>query len=259
MRGKKIKNNIMESGTDEAVVLGGKLPKVGRSHRVTIKVEHLWKSFKVGEQKITVLKDIDLTFYSGEFVIIFGPSGCGKSTLLHTMLGLEEPDKGRVFLRDKSIYQMDEDSRSIWRREKMGMVFQQSNWIKSLNVLENVAYPLYLTNSSEKSINDHALEALVTVGMEKFGNQLPTELSGGQQQKVALARALITDPGIIVADEPTGNLDSKSGKELINFLLMLNREKRKAIIMVTHDEAFLPIANRRIMMKDGRVVGDEHE
>lgn len=233
--------------------------KQKRSHKVIFKVDNVNKSFKIGKRYIKVLKDIDLCFYSGEFVIVFGPSGCGKSTLLHTMLGLEEPDKGRVYLRDKSVYQLTDENRLNWRREKIGIVFQQSNWIKSLSVLENVSYPLYLSDLGDKEIASKAMEMLKLVGLEKTAGQQPTELSGGEQQRVALARALVTDPGIIIADEPTGNLDSKSSKDLIGLLAKLNRKDRKAVIMVTHEDDFLPVANRRVYIKDGRVVGDEHD
>jgi len=250
--------------TEEKVVVnvleGVKLPpKKGRSHKVIIKAENLWKSFLIGKNRHMVLKGIDLCLYTGEFAIIFGPSGCGKSTLLHTILGLEKPDKGRVFLRERSLYRLGEDEKLDWRREKIGIVFQQSNWIKSLNVLENVCYPLYLSSLGEKEIEERGKKMLELVGMAKAQKQNPSELSGGEQQKVALARALVTDPGIIVADEPTGNLDSKSSGELIGLLARLNREERRAVVMVTHDAGFLPVANRRVFMKDGEVIRDEHD
>jgi len=233
--------------------------KKGRSHSVIVKVENLWKSFRLGQKKITVLKDIDLNFYSGEFAIIYGPSGCGKSTLLHSILGLEQPDRGKVYLRGKSLYHLSDDACALYRREKIGMVYQQSNWIKSLNVWENIAYPLYLQAYSCKRAKKKAIELLGLVGVSHTADQVPTELSGGEQQKAALARALIVNPGIIIADEPTGNLDSQSGKDLMYLLTKLNRKRRKAIIMVTHDSVFLPLANRRVSMKDGQIVGDEHD
>lgn len=219
----------------------------------------IWKSFDIGGRSYPVLKGINLNFYSGEFAIIFGPSGCGKSTLLHVMLGLEEPDRGRVYLRGKSIYNMDDDNRTQWRRKKVGMVFQQSNWIRSLNVWENVAYPLFLTRMKKKMAEEKAKELLKTVGLEKAFYQHPTELSGGEQQKAALARALATNPGIIVCDEPTGNLDSKSSRELINLLKYLHQKKRKIIIMVTHERNFLSVGNRLLAMKDGKIISDRHD
>jgi len=244
--------------TDKNSIIKDLLPAKKRSHSVVIRVSKVNKSFKVGSRRVKILKGIDLSIYSGEMAIIFGPSGCGKSTLLHTMLGLEKPDKGRVFLRKKSLYRMGEDIRSRWRRLKVGMVFQQSNWIKSLSVKENVAYPLYLADSDTKAVNLKAIEMLKWVGMEWAAEKAPMELSGGEQQRVSLARALITDPGIIFCDEPTGNLDSINGMNLMKILINLNRgEGRKAIVMVTHERAFLPYANRRIFMQDGKIIKDE--
>jgi putative ABC transport system ATP-binding protein len=229
-----------------------------RSHKIIIKVKNLWKSFGPVGKRVPVLRGINLNLYSGEFAIVFGPSGCGKSTLLHAILGLEEPDRGKIYLREKSLYHMSEDSRALWRRKKVGMVFQQSNWIKSMKVWENVGYPLMLEGYPEGRVFEKAMEELKRVGLENMAFQKPTELSGGEQQKAALARALITDPGIIICDEPTGNLDSKSGFELIGILKKLNEVQRKAILMVTHERNFLPYATRRIFMKDGKIVKDEH-
>lgn len=236
----------------------GLLAKKARSHGVVVKVKNVHKSFKVGTRRVKVLKSIDLSIYSGEFAIIFGPSGCGKSTLLHTILGLERPDLGTVELRGRNMYRMKEDQRSYWRRLKLGMVFQQSNWIKSLSVEENVSYPLYLVEKDRRLIKEKAMETLAWVGMDWAALKKPTELSGGEQQRVALARALISDPGIIFCDEPTGNLDSKNGRNLMKILINLNRgDKRKVIVMVTHDDVFLPYANRRIYMQDGMIIKDE--
>lgn len=237
-----------------------KLPsKLPRSHSVVISLENLYKAFKTSFHKTYVLKDINLSFYAGEFVIVYGPSGCGKSTLLHTILGLEEPSKGKVFLRDVNLYRLNQDKRSNFRRQKIGIVFQQSNWIKSLSVLDNVAYPLWLDGYQEKEAREKALETLTSVGMEKFAKQKPSELSGGQQQKVALARALVTDPWVIICDEPTGNLDSLSSSEIMTLLAKLNRIKRRLVIMVTHDMSFLPLATRRVAIKDGSIVHDEKD
>lgn len=233
--------------------------KKKRSHKVIIKIANVFKGFVRGKKHSMVLKDIDLCIYSGEFAIIFGPSGCGKSTLLHIILGLEEPDRGQVWLREKNLYRMEEEERTFWVRDKMASVFQQANWIKSLPVWENVAYPLYLEGVGSFEAKEKTMESLKMVGMDKAWDQNPAELSGGEQQKVALARALITDPGIIVADEPTGNLDSKSSQELIGLLVKLNREERRVVVMVTHDDSFLKVANRRVSMKDGQIVGDEHD
>lgn len=234
-------------------------PKQNRSHHIVVKVENVYKSFDLGKQRIKVLKDIDLNLYSGEFVIIYGPSGCGKSTFLHTILGLEPPDRGKVLLRDEHLYHMDHDSRTNFRRKKIGMVFQQSNWVKSMSVLGNVTYPLWLDGWQEDEAKHKALEMLAEVEMADYADYHPNELSGGQQQRVSLARAMVTDPWIIMTDEPTGNLDSQSGTEVMKMLTELNRKDRRMIIMVTHDIGFLPLATRRIAMKDGQIIADEHD
>jgi ABC-type lipoprotein export system ATPase subunit len=240
--------------------LEARLPaKKKRSHHEVVKVSRVSKEFKVGTGKVAVLSHINLILYSGEFVIIYGPSGCGKSTFLHTILGLEAPTRGSVLLRGTDVYKMGSDERTSFRREKIGMVFQQANWIKSLNVWENIAYPLYLSGLDGKRAKTRSLEVLREVGMGDYADQSPNELSGGQQQRVALARALSTDPWILVADEPTGNLDSRSSEEIIELLAVLNREKRRMIVMVTHEMNFLPIATRRIGMRDGEIVSDEHD
>jgi putative ABC transport system ATP-binding protein len=234
-------------------------PKRGRSNHIVLKTEKLHKSFLVGNRHISVLKGISLNLYSGEFVILYGPSGCGKSTFLHTVLGLEQPTQGRVYLRDSDLYKMNNDERTNWRREKIGMVFQQSNWIKSLNVIENVAYPLYLSGLRELAAQKKAMAVLEEIELANYAYHSPLELSGGQQQRVALARALSTDPWMIIADEPTGNLDTQASSDIISLLAKLNREKRRMILMVTHDMSFLPIATRRVVMKDGEIIFDEHD
>jgi len=234
-------------------------PKPNRSHHVVVKLKKVAVSFGVGENIIKVLKDIHFNLYSGEFVIIAGPSGSGKSTLLHTLLGLEKPTAGKVILRGSDLYQMTENQRAQYRRKKIGMVFQHSNWIKACNVWENVAYPLWLFGVSQLEAKERAFKQLENVGLLPWANRLPMELSGGQQQRVSVARALVTDPGIIIADEPTGNLDTVSSSEIITLLAKLNRELNKMVIMVTHDMAFLPIANRRIILTDGKVIHDEHD
>jgi putative ABC transport system ATP-binding protein len=197
--------------------------------------------------------------YSGEFAIIYGPSGCGKSTLLHTILGLEQPTRGQVILREENLYTMPTDEQRKFRREKIGMVFQQSNWIKSLNVWENVAYPLWLSGMSKAESKERAMEVLGEVDMDRMATHQPMELSGGQQQRVSLARALSTKPWMIIADEPTGNLDTRSSEEIITLITRLNREDKRMVLMVTHELSFLELANRRIGLQDGKVVYDSHD
>ena len=236
------------------------LPRKQRpKDRVLLRLEHIKKTFLVGKRRVEVLKGIDLDIHEGEMAIIYGPSGCGKSTMLHTMLGLEEPDAGKVYLDDKCLYYLNDDERSIWRRDRVGIIFQQSNWIKSLNVWENVAYPLFLSTMLEREVKYRALVCLEKAGVIKLALKRPMDLSGGEQQKVQLARALVTQPAVLVADEPTGNLDSVSSQELIKLLVRLNRTEGKTIVMVTHDDGFLPLATRQIEMKDGKVVEDRHD
>ncbi|MCA9369455.1 ABC transporter ATP-binding protein [Candidatus Woesebacteria bacterium] len=234
--------------------------KKSRSHHIVVKVDKLHKKFSNGKLTTHILKDISFNLYSGEFVIISGPSGSGKSTLLHSILGLEEPTAGKVFIRNTDIYNdLNEHDRTLYRREKIGMVFQQSNWIKSLNVLENVSYPLWLSGFTESAAKKRALEILEKVELANWAYNNPNELSGGQQQRVSLARALSSDPGIIIADEPTGNLDTQSSADIMSLLALLNREERRMIVMVTHDLQLMPIASRRIVLMDGAIVYDQHD
>ncbi len=234
-------------------------PKAPRSHHVVISLDRVSKIYKTESSITHALKPQTIRMYSGEFIIIYGPSGCGKSTLLHVILGLEEPTTGIVKIRGKSLNAMTPSDITRYRKEKIGMIFQQSHWIKSLTVAENVAYPLYLSGVSESEAYLKAYEALTAVDMQEYVKAKPMDLSGGQQQRVSLARALSTDPWIIMADEPTGNLDTASGYEVAKMLTKLNRVMRRTIIMVTHDINFLPLATRRIAMKDGEVIDDTHD
>lgn len=219
-----------------------------------IQVENLNKSFRVGEEEVRVLYDLSFTVSVGDFWVIFGPSGCGKSTLLHTILGLEPPTTGKVIFLDRDFYAFpDEDARSVFRKRNIGMVYQQPNWIKALRVVDNVAFPLLLLGESRPEAQKKARSMLETVGMAHRAQYWPTELSSGQQQRVALARALIVNPKVIIADEPTGNLDFESGQALMELLVDLNRQD-KTIIMVTHDLDYLKYAKQVIRMLDGRIV-----
>ena len=237
------------------------------TNNTIIKVEHLNKSFHVGSQDVPILKDISFEVHGDDFLIIFGPSGCGKSTLLHTILGLEPPTSGKVTFLDTDLYTkkpvgvqykmvgMDEDERSEFRKLHTGMVYQQPNWIRALTVVENVAFPLQLLGQDKFQALEKASEMLKTVEMLEWAHYIPTELSSGQQQKVALARALITNPEVIIADEPTGNLDYESGQELMQLLTVLNKTHGKTIVMVTHDLEYLSFAKTAIRMFNGEVVG----
>jgi putative ABC transport system ATP-binding protein len=219
-----------------------------------ISIRNLSKSFEIGNQTIPVLKDINLEIGERDFVVIFGPSGCGKSTLLYTLLGLETPTSGIVEVLGENIYKSDEeDDRTEFRKKHIGMVYQQSNWINSLTVIENVALPLVLSGKSKTESLERALKMLTVAKMEEWANYKPAELSSGQQQKVAVARAIITDPEMIVADEPTGNLDFESGQYLIHLLGDLNHVG-KTVVMVTHDLEYLKYAKTVVRMLDGKIV-----
>ncbi len=222
-------------------------------NRAIIYLNNIVKSFKVKNQEVTVLHTVNLEIAEGDFSIIFGPSGCGKSTLLHVILGLEEPTAGQARLFDRNMYGYSEDERSEFRKTHVGMVYQQPNWIKSLSVVENVAFALSLLGIEKQQALLKAHTVLKTVGMEDWADYHPTELSSGQQQKVALARALVSDPQVIIADEPTGNLDYQSGIELMELFRRLN-EQGKTVIMVTHNIDNLDYARSVIQMFNGRVI-----
>lgn len=226
---------------------------MAKSSKVFIKGENLEKVFKVGEQDVHVLKNANLEITEGDFAIIFGPSGSGKSTLLHCLLGLEAPTSGTIYVDGKDFYQMNEDERAIFRRHRVGMIYQQPLWINSMNIYNNVVFALHLLDYNPEMIQQKGAEVLKMVGMDDWGTYHPRELSSGQQQKVGLARALVIDPILIVADEPTGNLDTVSGQNLIQTFLDVNA-KGLTIIMITHDLDYLKYATRLIHVVDGEVV-----
>lgn len=220
-----------------------------------IEIENLSKTFKVGNNKNLVLNSINAAITQGDFVIIFGPSGCGKTTLLNTIIGLEKPSDGKILINGHNIYKMSQDKRANFRAKKFGMIYQQSYWIKSLNVLENVALPLIIAGFDFQEALHRAKRVLSAVEMIKFSNHIPTQLSGGQQQKVSLARAIINTPELIIADEPTGNLDYKAGLELMNILERINKKAGRTIIVVTHNTDYLKkYGDYKISMLDGKII-----
>ena len=229
-----------------------------------IHVKDLKKGYKVGGKMVPVLRGINFTIYGGEFVVIFGPSGCGKSTLLNTVLGLEPPSSGTVYIHGRNIFRLNSRDQASLRNKTFGMLYQQSHWIASLDVLENVAFPMMIGGRDLQKAFKQAEHYLGLVGMQKFRHYHPAELSGGQQQRVGLARSLITNPEILVADEPTGNLDTKSGWDVIRLLQDFIAEHQKddrpkIIIMVTHNVNYVGVATQRLAMEDGSVVatGDD--
>lgn len=218
-----------------------------------VKTSGLKKSFKVGDGLVEVLHGIDIEIKTGEFVILFGPSGCGKSTMLHTLLGLEPPSEGKIMIEGKDFYALSEDERADYRKRKISTIFQQPLWIKALNVVENVAFPLRLLGKGEEEAKAAALKILKEVGMDDWANYMPTELSAGQQQKVSLSRSLMIEPIFVAADEPTGNLDTVSGENLMETFADLSRSG-KTICMITHDLEYLKYATKLFHMVDGKIV-----
>lgn len=221
---------------------------------VLLKAENVKMDFNVGGQIVPVLKGINLEINQGDFAVIFGPSGCGKSTLLHCILGMEKPTSGRILLDGADMGSMTEDEVVTFRKTRIGIVFQQSIWIKSLTVMENVSFPNLLKGMTKEAAQELAFNTLKDVHLDNWAHYNPSSLSGGQQQRVSLARALTLDPLVIVADEPTGNLDTVAGDELIKLLVDLNKDKGKTIIMVTHDLEYLKFANKLFHIIDGELV-----
>lgn len=225
-----------------------------------LKTENLTKTYGQGETAVIALEDANLSVEQGEFVAIVGTSGSGKSTLLHMLGGLDRPTSGKVYVDNKDIFSLKDEELTIFRRRKIGFVFQAYNLIPTLNVYENIVFPIQLDGNEV----DEAFvgEVIATLGLAELQNRLPNHLSGGQQQRVAIARALSAKPAIILADEPTGNLDSKSSQDVLSLLKVTGQKYGQTIVMITHNEAIAQMADRCIRIEDGHIVkgGDErHE
>ena len=220
-----------------------------------LKVENLSKVYGKGETKIKAVDDISFSVEKGDFVAIVGASGSGKSTLLHLLGGVDRPTKGKVFIDGVDIYAMDNDALAIFRRRQVGLIYQFYNLIPILDVEENITLPAKLDGAEvdKKHLND----LLETLGLENRKKHLPNELSGGQQQRVSIGRALIYHPSLLLADEPTGNLDSKSSHEIMELLEISNKRYGQTIIMITHDESLAMHADRIITIEDGKIIRDE--
>ncbi len=221
-----------------------------------IQTENLTKIYGTGETAVTALDHVNLSVDEGEFVAVMGPSGCGKSTLLHLIGGLDRPTAGRVLLDGTDIAQLDDDRVTTLRRRRIGFVFQFYNLIPVLTALENAALPLTLDGVKPDEARERAAEWLRRLGLEdRMGNR-PDQLSGGQQQRVAIARALVAEPALILADEPTGNLDSRAGDEIAGLLKRISAEWQRTILMVTHDPRIAAYSDRIVFLKDGKVVDE---
>ena len=217
-----------------------------------LKVENLCKQYGKGENKVTALDNVSFTVNKGEFVAIVGASGSGKSTLLHLIGGVDRPTSGKVFIDGKDIYKFNDDELAIFRRRQVGLIYQFYNLIPILNVEENITLPLKFDN---KNIDKQRLDELIKVlGLEERRTHLPNELSGGQQQRTSIGRAMITNPAIILADEPTGNLDSKASDEIVTLLKKSNKDYKQTIIMITHNLEIAKVADRIIKIEDGKIV-----
>ena len=220
-----------------------------------IKVEHLTKIYGKGENAVRAVDDISFTVEKGEFVAIIGPSGSGKSTLLHILGGVDRPTDGKIYLNGQDVYAQNEDQLAIFRRRQVGLIYQFYNLIPVLNVVENLTLPVLMDN---REVNEERLnELLHTLGLERRKNALPNQLSGGQQQRVSIGRALMNAPAVVLADEPTGNLDSKNSQEIVELLKYSNRKYHQTLIVITHDESIALQADRILAIDDGRIIRDE--
>lgn len=221
---------------------------------VVIKLKDVWKIYKMGEVEVAALRGINLDVRKGEFLAIMGPSGSGKSTAVNMVGCLDVPSKGEIYLEGDNIAEMTESELAQIRGRMIGFIFQQFNLISSLSALENVMLPMTFQGTEREERIRKATKLLTMVDLGDRVNHKPTELSGGQQQRVAIARSLVNDPEIILADEPTGNLDSKTGVNVMDFLQKLNKDEGKTIIMVTHDKNLVKFAQRVVYLKDGQIV-----
>lgn len=222
-----------------------------------IRVKNLYKIYRVGETKVRALNGVEFTLYKGEFCAIVGTSGSGKSTLLNMLAGLEKPTKGEIEIGGKHIEKLSEKELVTFRREKIGFIFQSYNLLNTMNALENVAMPLSFRGMNRKERLARAKKYMDLVGVGGQAKHMPNQMSGGQQQRVGIARALAVNPQIIFADEPTGNLDSKTTMEVLHLMQRIVREQKQTLVMVTHDNNLASYADRRIRIIDGKIVSIE--
>ena len=220
-----------------------------------LKVENLTKIYGAGNNEVRALDGVSFSVEKGEFLAIIGPSGSGKSTLLHALGGVDRPTSGKVFVNGQDVYAQNEEQLAIFRRRHVGLIYQFYNLIPVLNVVENMALPVRMDG---RKVNEERLDELLhLLDLEDRKNNLPNQLSGGQQQRVSIGRALMNAPEIVLADEPTGNLDSKNSREIVELLKVSNRKYNQTLIVITHDEQIALQADRVIAIEDGRIVRDE--
>ena len=219
-----------------------------------LKIENLSKIYGEGENQVKALDNVSFTVPKGQFVAIIGPSGSGKSTLLHILGGVDRPTSGKVYLGGQDVYAQDEDRLAIFRRRQVGLIYQFYNLIPVLNVTENITLPVLM--DGKKVDKKYLSELLGLLALKGRENHLPNELSGGQQQRVSIGRALINNPAVMLADEPTGNLDSKNSHEIVELLKTSNKKYGQTLIVITHDESIALQADRIITITDGRIESD---
>lgn len=220
-----------------------------------LKVEHLCKTYGTGENQVKALDDVSFSVEKGEFLAIIGPSGSGKSTLLHILGGVDQPTSGKVYMDGTDVYAQNEEQLAIFRRRQVGLIYQFYNLIPVLNVAENITLPVLLDG---QKVNKRRLHELIeTLGLTGREKHLPNQLSGGQQQRVSIGRALMNAPAVVLADEPTGNLDSQNSQEIVRLLKESNRKYGQTLIMITHDENIALQADRIISIQDGKIQRDE--
>jgi len=219
-----------------------------------IEVKNIHKYFKRGETFVHALRGVSLTINQGDFIFIIGPSGSGKSTLLHILGALDLPTQGEVVFEGKRLSELDEDVLSVIRRKKIGFIFQAFNLMQSLTALENVTIPLVPTGVDEETANNRAIKLMKMLGLGDRIYHTPNQLSGGQQQRVAIARAMINDPALVLADEPTGEVDSQTGNEIFDYLRKMNKLYKKTFVIVTHDMEYIKRGDKVYKIHDGKIV-----
>jgi putative ABC transport system ATP-binding protein len=220
-----------------------------------LRVENLTKIYGKGENEVRALDDVSFSVNKGEFIAVIGPSGSGKSTLLHILGGVDRPTSGRVLMDGKDVYAQNEEQLAIFRRRQVGLIYQFYNLIPVLNVTENITLPVLM--DGQRVNRDRLKELITTLGLNGRENHLPNQLSGGQQQRVSIGRALMNAPAVVLADEPTGNLDSKNSKEIVDLLKISNEKYGQTLIVITHDESIALQADRIISIDDGKITRDE--